>query len=219
MASRKATTILVRRLMASSPRTSQITHQCHPASSSLPSRPSSPHSSQQTNTFTTVSQTSSSNNNNNNDYISPFTDLFAMMESGKTSLQSTTSTPNSTATATPVPTLKCGILETSLRFKTTSYNRGFLAPYTQPNEYKVTLLVSLSELPLQTPLERDIVLQVVGSRYVAERDEIRLSCNAFASRIENKRHLCSMLDRIVLGAQRLAKEVKEEEEKQRQAEE
>ncbi len=31
----------------------------------------------------------------------------------------------------------------------------------------------------------------------------------FASRIENKRHLCSMLDRIVIGAQRLAKEIED----------
>ncbi len=40
-----------------------------------------------------------------------------------------------------------------------------------------------------------------------EKNKLKLTCNLFASRIENKRHLCSMLDRIVLGAKRLAAEI------------
>ncbi len=36
---------------------------------------------------------------------------------------------------------------------------------------------------------------------------MQLSSNQFGSRIENKRHLVTMLDRIVLGAKQLAKEI------------
>jgi hypothetical protein len=38
---------------------------------------------------------------------------------------------------------------------------------------------------------------------------LRLTSDQFGSRIENKRHLVSMLDRIVLSSQRLAKEIQD----------
>lgn len=84
-----------------------------------------------------------------------------------------------------------------------------LAPYVNTNEYKVILQVKLKHLPLDTDLEKEIFHQIVGTRFDSKLDELKLTCNQFASRIENKRHLCWMLDRIVLNSQRLAAEEEE----------
>mmetsp|Transcript_9896 Transcript_9896/g.10979 ORF Transcript_9896/g.10979 Transcript_9896/m.10979 type:complete len:222 (-) Transcript_9896:156-821(-) len=149
-------------------------------------------------------------------YKSPYSDFFAMMQKNQTSLSSTgTSTSSSKTPATTttsssppeIPTLKCGIPETNLKFKTTNYSRLMAPPYIQTSEYKVTLQVKIKYLPLHTPLEIEIFQQIVGTRYDVEKNELKLTSNQFASRIENKRHLCSMLDRIVIGAKRLASEI------------
>lgn len=76
----------------------------------------------------------------------------------------------------------------------------------QPGEYKVILQVKMKHLPLETDVEKEIFYQIVGSRFNHELQELKLTSNQFASRIENKRHLCWMLDRIVMGAKRLAQD-------------
>ena len=139
-------------------------------------------------------------------YISPFNSLFEDMKAGKTLI----SPENSTAQAEPAR-LKCGVFEHRLRFKTVNYPRLQLPPYVHPNEYKVTLKVYLNDLPLKTDLEKKIFHQIVGSRYIETFGELRLSSNQFASRIENKRHLTSMLNRIVSGAKQLAKDIEGKE--------
>ena len=65
---------------------------------------------------------------------------------------------------TDIPVLKCGIREDVLRFKTTVYDRLMLAPYVQKDEYKVTLQVSMKNLPLETEVEKEIFHQIVGTR-------------------------------------------------------
>ena len=132
-------------------------------------------------------------------YISPYNSLFEDMKAGKTMI-------GSEKTAEPAR-LKCGVFEHRLRFKTVNYPRLQLPPYVHPNEYKVTLKVYLNDLPLKTELEKKIFHQIVGTRYVEKFKELRLSSKQFASRIENKRHLTSMLDRIVIGAKQLAKDI------------
>lgn len=134
-------------------------------------------------------------------YVSPYNDLFEMMKSNNAS-KITVVAPSET----DVPMLKCGIPETVLKFKTTCYDRLQLAPYVQPNEYKVILQVNMRHLPLESDIEKEIFHQIVGTRFDHELGELKLTSNQFASRIENKRHLCWMLDRIVLGAKKLAAE-------------
>jgi len=137
--------------------------------------------------------------------VSPFSEFFALMEKGQTTLNVNN---NSKTLSTPeIPILKCGISENSLRFRTTCYPRLMLPPYTHNSEYKVTLKVSLRDIPLETELEKTIFFQIVGSRYLADKKELRLTSEKFASRIENKRYLCSVLDRIVLSSKRLAQEM------------
>jgi hypothetical protein len=82
------------------------------------------------------------------------------------------------------------------------------APFVHPKEHLVVLKVSTRYLPL-TPMEREILREIVGNRLNDDRNELRLASDEFGSRIENKRHLVSMLDRIVLSCQRLGKELEQ----------
>ncbi len=77
------------------------------------------------------------------------------------------------------------------------------------NSHKVTLQVNLDNLPLKSDLEKKIFRQIVGARFNEDHNKLKMVSNQFASRIENKRHLCWMLDRIVLNSQRLAEEEEE----------
>jgi hypothetical protein len=139
----------------------------------------------------------------NSNYVSPMQDLFdTMKRKGPTSLGTSEFTPMNTKV------LKCGVAENALRFTTTSYGRLTSAPHVHPAEHRVVLQVSTNKLLLSGP-EQDILKEIVGSRWNVERQELRLTSDQFGSRIENKRHLVSMLDRIVLSSQRLAKETQE----------
>ena len=85
-------------------------------------------------------------------------------------------------------------------------------PHVQPGEYRVTLIIAMEDIPLQNELERTVFRQIVGRRYLPHKDELRLTSEQFASRIENKRHLVSMLDRIVINTKILAEEAAAEAE-------
>ena len=143
-------------------------------------------------------------NGDNDGYESPFQEFFDMIDKGRSSLGTTDETPKPEDRF-----LKCGVNENALRFRTMHYGRQQLPPHIQPGEHRVTLKVNMKDVPL-TDIERDIVKQIVGNRCNDERNELRLASDQFGSRIENKRHLVSMLDRIVLSAKRLAKELEQE---------
>jgi len=139
------------------------------------------------------------------DYESPLQELFDRMErDGPTTLGTTEFTPEKDKY------LKCGVPESALRFTTTHYGRLLNAPFVHANEHRVALRVNTNKLPLND-VERDILKEIVGSRLNEDRGELRLTSDQFGSRIENKRHLVSMLDRIILSCQRLAKELEKQE--------
>jgi len=152
---------------------------------------------------TAASSSSSSSSSSSDDYVSPFADFFQNIADGKTTLQSHIGGPLPTQEARY---LKCGVPESALRFKTVSYGRMIVEPHVQPGEHKVTMKVGMHVLPLETELEHTIFRQIVGRRCLPERNELRLTSDQFASRIENKRHLVSMLDRIIINTKRLAQE-------------
>jgi len=106
---------------------------------------------------------------------------------------------------TPAPKLKCGIAEDDLTFKTSSYQRLIHSPYVQHQEHKVTLTCRWHVLPLND-FEKRILQEIVGNRYNPKTNELKLTSEQFGSRIENKRHLTSILDRMVLAAKKLAVE-------------
>lgn len=143
-------------------------------------------------------------------YVSPYSEFFANIDAGRTSL-GTTEEEMKMASEIQEQTLECGILESELRFMTKSYGRYALPPYVAPGEHRVTVKVALSAIPFDSDQERDIFLQIVGSRFDPKKGILQLSSEKFASRIENKRHLVDMIERIVSSARELAKEFASEE--------
>lgn len=134
------------------------------------------------------------------EYRSPIQDYITEMETGLTAMGSREYVPQ------PSRVLECGVPEDVLRFSTTAYGRLLQAPHVHPNEHKVTLKLRLVHLPLNE-LELDLLREIVGPR--VREQELILSSDQFASRIENKRHLVSMLNRLVFSAKRLAMEIEE----------
>lgn len=99
--------------------------------------------------------------------------------------------------------LKCGISEDDISFKTTNYQNLIYAPYVQHQEHKVTMRVKEHVLPLND-FEKRILKEIVGNRFREDGRVLQMSSEQFGSRIENKRHLTSMLDRLVFAARKLA---------------
>lgn len=145
-------------------------------------------------------------------YKSPYSEFFSNIDAGRTSL-GTTEEMEQQAFEIQEQHLDCGIPESDLRFITTSYGRFALPPYVSPGEHRVTVKVALSAIPFKNEEEKDIFLEVVGARYNPKKGDLQLSSEKFASRIENKRHLVDMIERLVSNAQRLAKEFAAENEK------
>lgn len=143
------------------------------------------------------------------DYISPLDGYFDTIKK-RTALGTDSSKPYE---MTPVKYLKCGVREDVLRFTTASHGRLMQEPFVKSVEHKVTMIVRMRDVPIENEKEWDIFRQIVGKMYNEERNELKLTSMLFASRIENKRHLVSMLDRIVINTKRLAKEDLEEERK------
>lgn len=149
-------------------------------------------------------------------YVSPFQDIFDRMYSnGPTTLGTTDEYVEfQKERAKHQKILQCGIPEHLLRFTTTSFGRTLIAPHVHPNEHRVILKINTKNLPFATTskggssTEMEILREIVGNRLNDERQELRLTSNQFGSRMENKRHLVSMLDRIVLSCQRLGAELK-----------
>jgi len=145
-------------------------------------------------------------------YASPYSEFFSNIEAGRTSL-GTTDEMEQEAFEIQEQHLDCGIPESQLRFITTSYGRLVLPPHVMPGEHRVTVKVALSAIPFENEQEQDIFLEVVGARYNPKKGDLQLSSEKFASRIENKRHLVDMIERLVSNARKLAKEFAAENEK------
>ena len=63
--------------------------------------------------------------------------------------------------------------------------------------------VYLEHLDL-TPLQQRIFIKLVGPRFNPGRRTVRLICDQFQNRIENKRYLVVILENLKLEAQRLS---------------
>ena len=133
-------------------------------------------------------------------YVSPFREIFDTIKEGKTFMGT------SQFVAPEIKYLKCGVPEHLLRYKTTTFGRLLEEPFVKPNEHKVTLQVETQYIPL-TDMERIVMKEIVGNRLNDETGLLQLSSSQFGSRIENKRHTVSMLERIVESAKALAAKV------------
>ncbi|KAL7495523.1 hypothetical protein ACHAWT_007219 [Skeletonema menzelii] len=152
---------------------------------------------------------------NDTSYVSPYSDFFANIEAGRSSL-GTTEEMEQKLSKLSMQKLDCGICESDLRFRTTSYGRFALPPYVAPGEHRVTVTLNLDSIPWDAQrgeVEKEILLQIVGSRYNPEKNELKLSSEKFGSRIENKRYLVGMIEKIVSNSRELANEFAAEDEK------
>jgi hypothetical protein len=131
----------------------------------------------------------------NGAYVSPFQEIFDTIKEGKTFLGSTE------FKIPEVKILECGVPEHALRFKTTTYVR--------PMEHRITLQVPISYIPLNE-VEEMALKEIVGTRLNEGTGMLHLSSAQFGSRIENKRHVVSMLERIVESTKALAAKVEVE---------
>lgn len=152
----------------------------------------------------TISKRSfSSSSSSNNNYVSHLQELFDQMDRNETTLGVDTSVLREEKI------LPCGLPESSLRFTTTHYGRLLQAPFVHPNEHTVVMTARLGDSLSET--EQLILKEIVGDRFNTEKKTLRLTSRQFGSRIENKRHLVSMLNRIVSSCKNLAKQAEEEE--------
>lgn len=140
---------------------------------------------------------------NSNSYVSHLQELFDQMDRNETTLGVDASFLKDDKM------LPCGLPESSLRFTTTHYGRLLQAPFVHQNEHTVVMTARLGNSLSET--EQLILKEIVGERFDTEKKTLRLTSRQFGSRIENKRHLVSMLNRIVTSCKNLAKQAEEEE--------
>lgn len=144
------------------------------------------------------------NSSDKHNYVSPFQDIFDTIDNGKTFLGTKEfQYPNAKF-------LKCGVPEHQLKYKTTTYGRLLEEPFVRPNEHRVILQVAVRHIPL-TDVQKMVLKEIVGNRLNGETGILQLSSAQFGSRIENKRHVVSMLERAVESAKTLAAKLVDEE--------
>jgi len=138
-------------------------------------------------------------------YVSPFQEIFDTIRDGKTFLGT------KEFQYPTIKHLKCGIPEHKLKYKTTTYGRLLEEPFVRSNEHRVILQVAIRYIPL-SDIERHVLKEIVGNRLNDDTGILQLSSSQFGSRIENKRHVVSMLERAVESAKALALRVVNEKE-------
>ncbi|MGK3733447.1 MAG: hypothetical protein ACI8RD_000307 [Bacillariaceae sp.] len=137
-------------------------------------------------------------------HLSPYQEIFDTIQNGKTFLGTNEfQYPN-------IKYLKCGIPEHKLKYKTTTYGRLLEEPFVRPNEHRVILQVAVRHIPFTSDIQKYVLKEIVGNRLNDETGILQLSSSQFGSRIENKRHVVSMLERAIDSAKTLALRVENE---------
>lgn len=134
-----------------------------------------------------------------------------LLESYKTAWPSPAlrSAPSEGATSAIAPVmLPRTIPDHKLRFQLkASFSQGSSIFYPHlkfhPADYKVGLVVSTSDLDLSKQ-ELAIFLEMVGPRYNQGKRTVRLTADRFPNRIENKKYLILLLERLLAESKKLA---------------
>ena len=96
-----------------------------------------------------------------------------------------------------------------LRFQfraTFGHGSSILYPHLKfhPADYKVGLVVKIADCGFESVLEKDIFLEMVGKRYNTGKKEVRLTTDRFSNRLENKKYLTLLLERLIAESKKLA---------------
>ncbi len=73
-----------------------------------------------------------------------------------------------------------------------------------PADFKVGLVVKVDDCGFKSDMERDIFIEMVGKRYNTGKKEVRLTTDRFSNRVENKRYLTLLLERLIAESKKLA---------------
>ena len=73
-----------------------------------------------------------------------------------------------------------------------------------PADFKVGLVVKVDDCGFKSDMERDIFIEMVGTRYNTGKKEVRLTTDRFSNRVENKRYLTLLLERLIAESKKLA---------------
>ena len=106
----------------------------------------------------------------------------------------------------PVPRT---IPDSLLRFQfkaTFTHGSAIFYPHLKhhPADYKVGLVVKIADMGFNSDLERQIFIEMVGPRYNGGRQDVRFTCEKFANRLENKKYVTYLLEKLVAEAKHLA---------------
>jgi hypothetical protein len=64
----------------------------------------------------------------------------------------------------------------------------------------------MKDLKLENELEKAIFMRMVGKRYNVGKQELKLTCEKFTNRIENRKYLVYTLELLLSETRRLSKE-------------
>jgi len=82
-----------------------------------------------------------------------------------------------------------------LRFRYTTYMGE-----EHPAEKKVVVEFCVDDLPDLTPVQKDKLKKLVGTRYNPETEIVKMSCEMFANQAQNKRYLSDLVDNLLQEA-------------------
>jgi hypothetical protein len=114
------------------------------------------------------------------------------------------------------------IPDEALRFQfkaTFTHGSAIFYPHLKhhPADYKIGLVVKIADLGFKSDMERQIFIQLVGPRYNGGRRDVRFTCEKFANRLENKKYVTYLLEKLVAEAKHLATVAHEYDEKDEKA--
>lgn len=107
---------------------------------------------------------------------------------------------------TPVPRT---VSSENLRFQfrtTFGHGSSILYPHLKfhPADYKVGLVVKVEDCGFTSDLEKEVFIEMVGPRYNTGKKEVRLTSDRFSNRVENKKYLTNLLEKLIAESKALA---------------
>jgi hypothetical protein len=96
-----------------------------------------------------------------------------------------------------------------LRFQfrsTFGHGSSVLYPHLKfhPADFKVGLVVKVEDCGFTSDFEEEVFIEMVGPRYNTGKKEVRLTSDRFQNRVENKKYLTILLEKLIAESKRIA---------------
>ena len=101
------------------------------------------------------------------------------------------------------------ISDDKLRFQmraTFTHGSSIFYPHLKhhPADYKVAVVVNVADLGFSNNTERAVFIQMIGPRFNQGKNEVRLTAEKFANRLENRKYLIYLLEKLVAEAKQIS---------------